>query len=371
MVDPATGRPGQAVITDVSETSVRLTNQFNRRFSFPRQSFRQVWRFVQSAPEQVCAYDGCQDVGYLQVNQLGRWVWVCRAHCPIHIRPLLPTEDPQTPQGGDEGCPLCGALKECEGASVQTVGIHQIHGCGVCNSRWIRMVGNEEGVNLATWALEVIPDTATLFEERGLRVQAFVGEDIQQAILETYGTAYTSNASGVPIRAHRGGPLEILVTGDRPATNVPSNGVRRLGGQPDRVTTGTTIPNVGSEWIHKITGKVLRVEGIRYATQIHQAGRRIRVDGIDGDGEPVEIWLEDFGKEYAVYTPDIESLPSVGEEWEDSAGIWVKIAGVEEDQIVVELSTGNRAIVPAQVFMSRYKKAPIRRTALERLLEDD
>lgn len=379
MTNPATGQLLMAVVTEATDTAVRLLSRQQRRISFPVRSFLLIWRFVQEAPEQPCAYADCQSQGYIQVNDLGRWVWVCQSHIPAHARPLLPTDnnfDNWFSQGAaDDRCPSCNTEALAEGSSQREMEGHTIHRCGSCDTLWVRETGVDDDV-LGLWAGETIQEVATLLDSLGQRVQAAVGRRVWQEMVQVLGGIVSSTGvAGVPVRMHTGDPLSVLLFGDRPSGRGVRQGVQRLGGQPNR-NSGMTIPEAGSHWASRRTGRVIFVDQIRYATLTGQSGQRIRVEGTDTEsGGPVEIWLEDFVKEYIPHRPAepaIESAPcAIGEQWADSSNRVVEIVGIEDGDVVVLLESGSRAMIPTGVFRARYHKVPPRRSAIERILEDD
>jgi hypothetical protein len=381
MTDPATGEPAQAVITDISETSIRLLSRQQRRLTFPVRSFPMMWRFVQEAPEQPCAHAQCGNQGYLQVNDLGRWVWVCHAHVPARVQFLLPTDnnlDNWTSEGAAaDQCPSCNTSADSDGSSVREMEGHQVHRCGSCNALWARATGLDDDT-LGVWGGEVVQEMAAVLESLGQRARAFVGRQLWQAMHEVLGPIANRGVAGVPVRMHTGNPLAVVLLGDQPSTRgVTTRGVQRLGGQPSRQNPGASIPEEGSRWVNSQTGKVLNVNQIRYASQTGgQSGRRIRIDGTDMESKnPVEVWLEDFVKEFVPHRtePAVEETApcNIGEEFADSTGKVVEVVDIEAGQIVVKLDSGNKALIPTGIFRTRYTKVPPRRSALDRVLDDD
>lgn len=337
---------------------------------------------VQEAPEQSCAYAGCQSSGYLQVQDLGRWVWVCQQHLPAHAQPLLPTDnnlDNWSSQGADEErCPSCNETANSAGSSVRDMEGHQVHRCGSCSTLWVRETppeGEEPGI----WGGEIIERLASVLETIGQQAQAFAGRTIWQSLFEVFGSSLQqTGVAGVPVRMHTGNPMSVVLLGARPQTNV-NRGVQRLGGQPDRQSPSQSIPEEGSTW--KLLGsrskRIFTVERIRYADQPDQPGRRIQIEGIDDKGKAFQVWLDEFLQKYELHRQTEPAIPAIGvpceigEEWADSSGKTVKIVDIEAGQIVVEMETGGRALVPTYILSSRYKKVPPRRGALDRLLDDD
>ncbi len=375
MTDPTTDQPALAVITDVSPTSIHLMSRQQRRLVFPFRSFRHIWRFVQAAPEQSCAFADCGNKGYLRVHDLGQWVWVCRQHIPAHSRPLLPTDnnlDNWSSNGAnEERCPSCNAEVSSKGSSVREVEGHQLYRCGSCDTLWVQETASENVEDLYAWGKEVVERTASILESFGHRAQAFLGRTIWQALIETLGTTIESIAD-VPVRMHTGNPLSIILLGNSQINT--TRGVPRLGGQPDRQSPGESIPEVGSVWTTSHSKRLFTVEQIRYAKRDGHAGRRIRIEGHTDKDKTFRVWLDEFLQKYQLCESDkaaIEVPCSIGEEWKDSTDKVVKILDIEEGQVVVELDNGEKALIPIHVIRRQYEKVPSRRTALDRLLDDD
>lgn len=364
VTDPVTNQPSQAVVTEVGETFVRLLSRQQRRIAFPTRSFHLMWRFIQEAPAQSCAFSGCASRGYLQVNDLGRWVWVCQAHIPPHTRILLPADNRFETAGESGQCPSCGNPVGSAGSSHRELEGHTVHRCGACNTLWVQesIAETEEA---ALRSREIIRELTYLLENEGQPIKVFVGRMVW-GFLQELGPV--QDIAGAEILLHEGGdPLSVTVVG----SHVRPLRVQRLGGQPDR----QNIPEEGSLWQDCQSGKVMQVAQIRFATLIGQSGRQVRVEGtVVEDGSPVEVWLEDFVKTYSPYKLHTEDniLPcAVGEFWADSADRRVEVTGFDGDYVVIKLDSGNPAVVPVKTFKDKYKKVPPRRTALDRIIEDD
>lgn len=392
MNDPATGQAAQAVITEIDDTSVRLLSRQQRRLTFPLRSFRLMWRFIQEAPAQPCAYADCPAQGYVQVNDLGRWVWVCQAHLPAHAAPFLPTDDPSNGPPSENRCPTCSASIQSPSSSHRVMDGHTIRRCGSCNTLWVMETapGNAGGI----WATETVQNVASLLESQGYRVRALLGRSLWTAVEEMWGTSVT-HLSGVEARQQPELPPEaVILIGDRPRTNI-----QRLGGQPNRQSPGEAIPEEGSHWSHRESGEVIQVEKIRFATQMGQAGRRILIEARTTSETPrqLELWLEDFLRTYqtapSVEVSEAPNLPppcSVGEMWMDPSGRIVEILAVDERFVEVRLASGKYVeaelgnaskkeihaagalgVVRVGFFREKYRKAPPRKSALDRVLEDE
>jgi len=120
----------------------------------------------------------------------------------------------------------------------------------------------------------------------------------------------------------------------------------------------------------------MKVDQIRFATLTGQSGRQVRIEGTLAEGNaPIEVWLEDFVKTYVPHRVDApDRLPppcSVGESWEDSSGIVVEVTGVDADFVEVRLESGSPAVIPVATFRAKYKRVPPRKSALDRVLDDD
>lgn len=370
MTDPVSGQPAQAVVISLTDTAVRLMSRQKRTLNFPLRSFHLTWRFLREAPVQSCAY-------------AGSWVWVGHAHLPIHARPLLPVDNNFNAWSSSgalpENCPSCSTSIGSEGYSHREVEGQVIHRCGSCNIVWVQRT-LPESENLGLDGGEAILDLATVLEREGFGARALVGQDVWTSILRLLGpVGVIVTVAGVEVQMHTGDPRSIILLGDRPGRG-HRTGIQRLGGQPDR--TSATIPDIGSLWQDCQSGRVMRVDQIRFATLTGQAGRQIRIEGTltDSDRTPIEVWLEDFVKSY---TPCGTSLDrqcppgnldldcSVGEAWEDSRGVQLKVTKVGADFVEGQLESSGQIIVPVATFRSKYKKVPPRKSALDRILEED
>jgi hypothetical protein len=376
MTDPVSGQPAQAVVISLTDTAVRLMSRQKRTLNFPLRSFHLTWRFLREAPVQSCAYAGCTEQGYIQVNTLGSWVWVCHTHLPIHARPLLPVDNNfnawSSSGASPENCPSCSTPIGSEGYSYRELSGHTVHRCGSCNVVWVQGVLPESEYPGLDGG-EVVQDLAIILEQEGFRARALVGQEIWVSMLSLLGPVGDTGVAGVEIRMHTGDPRSIILLGDRPG---PRTGIRRLGGQPDRPTA--TIPEIGSLWQDSQSGKVMLVNEVRFATLTGQAGRQIRIEGtLTENKAPVEVWLEDFVKSYVPHRTSPSPLEdrtapcSIGEVWEDSRGQQVDITEVNADFVEGRLSTGGLIIVQMATFRSKYKKVPPRKSALDRILDED
>jgi len=373
MVDPATGQPAQAVVTDINDTSVWLVSRQQRRLSFPLRSFHLIWKFIQEAPEQSCAYEGCPSQGYIQVNDLGRWVWVCRSHLPAAVRPYLPTDVLVDDDG--EHCPSCSASVQFPGSSHRELEGFTLNRCGSCDIVWVRVVGTNQDagsdLEVGLWGRETIRDVAALLESQGLRVRAIIGTDIERGLMTALGSSRIGSVEGVEVSMSQNptaNPASLILLGDRPRTNV-----QRLGGQPDRQSPGEAVPDVGSRWIHRGRNQVFEVGRVHITKHPEEPGSRVRVDGSFEGGSHQEVWLDEFTRNF--YREVVETPPpcEAGEEWADSSGITVKVADVDtsEHLVAVELDSGGSAVIPFNVFHAKYTKVPPRRSAIDRVLDDD
>jgi hypothetical protein len=219
---------------------------------------------------------------------------------------------------------------------------------------------------------ELVQELAAILEHEGFRARALIGQDVWTSMLSLLGPVGEVGIAGVEVRMHTGNTKSVILLGDRPTGR--RMGVRRLGGQPDRPTSA--IPDTGSFWQDCQSGRVMRVDQIRFATLSGQSGRQVRIEGTLAEGNaPVEVWLEDFVKTYVPHRVDPpDRLPppcSAGESWEDSSGIRVEVTGADSDFVEVRLESGGPAVIPAATFRAKYKKVPPRKSALDRVLDED
>jgi hypothetical protein len=328
--DPATGQAAQAVVTEVNPQAVRLVARLGRLIAMPRRSFLMNWRFVLEAPAQKCAHNQCDEPAYLQVNDLGTWVWICPKHLPAHVVPLLPTD---TPGAALDRCPVCGSA----GSESREFGAHEINRCGACNTYWSVLMGEgsgdveslEDGLRFG----EHLQDLADQLESEGLAVRGIIGPQAWRSLhrttnLQVNRTYEAEDGSltrvqeetrhsfaGVQLTENIALGNALVVLGERPRT-----GVQRLGGQPSNDTPAPeAIPEVGSWWtngtVHIHIDHVLRT-----TCGGDPRGRRLMVQGESNIGTKVEFYLSEFLQLYhldASYEPEAESpdLPQLGSTW--------------------------------------------------------
>jgi hypothetical protein len=267
MTDPSTGNPAQAAIAQIDETAVFLVNRMGRRISMPRRSFNLSWHFVFNAPEQRCAHGDCDMPGYLQMQQLGRWVWVCIHHLPPGTNPLLPCDRPGTQtQVALEQCPGCRAPTNLPGSgSASRAGtVHTIHRCGACNRQWVLLIGQGSASD-GLWYGGAIQEAAAALEEGDLSVRCLMGSVAFQSLERAAGRlGDPPSIGGVPLILNEShGSNNAVVLGERPST-----GIQRMGGQPDQATPPppSVLPTVGSLWRFKGSpAPVYEVSRVDYA----------------------------------------------------------------------------------------------------------
>jgi hypothetical protein len=237
---------------------------------------------------------------------------------------------------------------------------------------WVREEGSfDDELETGLWGSETIQEVAAVLESQGLRARAFVGTVIERGIQTVLGTTELGIVGGVEVNASSNptaNPVSVVVLGDRPRTNV-----QRLGGQPNRQSPGESVPDVGSRWVHGATSRVFEVERVHIARHPEEPGSRVRVDGSFEGESRQEIWLDEFTRNFSRERVETPPPCEVGEEWADSSGITVKITDVDTSDHLVEvkLSSGNPAVIPFNTFQAKYTKVPPRRSAIDRVLDDD
>jgi len=301
MTDPATGQAAQAVVTEATPQLIRLVARLGRLINMPRRSFLLTWRFVQDAPAQICAFSSCEEPAYLQVNDLGNWVWVCPKHLPAHVDPLLPTDNPEDATALDR-CPIC--RSSTTGATEREVEAFTILHCGSCDTYWVFLAGQAEDTDEARFEDglrfgEHLQDVAAHLESDGLAVRALIGLQAWQSLQRTTGlkvTAVQEHEDGTSTRVEQteatqfmGVQLTIeqslgnslVLLGERPRT-----GVQRLGGQPSTDEDAPeSLPEEGSIWTN--TKLHLRVDRVGLASQGQvgpRTGQRLTIFGTVLDG---------------------------------------------------------------------------------------
>ena len=393
MTDPATGQAAQAVVTEATPQAIRLVARLGRHLAMPRRSFLMTWHFVQEAPAQVCAHGACEEPAYLQVNDLGNWVWVCPNHLPAHIQPLLPTDTPGDPTTLDQ-CPVCRA--SAVGAGEREVESVTIRHCESCDSYWVFMTGEgdpddetehfENGLRFG----EALQDVAHLLESDGLAVRALIGPIAWDALRRTTGdlsfnrslgaTSGPSNPqfAGVELTTEDSLGNSLALIGERPRT-----GVQRLGGQPDR-SEESELPEEGSVWTN--TKIHLRVDRVSLATQGGQGGQRLVVYGTVVDvgvdssialGATAEYWVGEFvrwfhraldyqlpGDTSTAEPTDETGLPQADSTWWEKRTyrrVVVQKATEIRDEPVVQFSTSSQpgTVLLLKSFFENYSAEPL------------
>lgn len=249
--DPQSGRPAQAVVLAVTSTAVQLMNRLGRTINVPLRSFLSVWRFIRGTPGQTCAHADCESVGYLRVQDLGNWVWVCENHRPAWVQPLLPTDNPndESLPGGLAQCPCCGAAIEraYQTEEVRDV-LFSIRTCQTCSRRWVLLIGmgdEEDGFRFA----DAVIGLAEYFEGEGLRAFAYVGSTALDSMRRAAGglgsVSGAPQIAGVELQNQDGfGSNNIIVVGENPRRT----GVQSLGPGTARVVGESILPETGTLW---------------------------------------------------------------------------------------------------------------------------
>lgn len=248
--DPQSGRPAQAVVLARTSTAVQLMNRLGRTINVPLRSFLTVWRFIRATPGQTCAHADCESIGYLRIQDLGNWVWVCENHRPAWVQPLLPTDNPNDTSlpGGLAQCPCCGAAIE---RAFQTEEVRDslftIRTCQTCSRRWVLLIGMGDEMDGMRFADAVI-GLAEFFEGEHLRAYAYVGSTALDAMRRAAGGLGSVSGSpqlaGVELQVQDGfGANNVIVVGENPRT-----GVQSLGPGTARVVGESIIPEVGTLW---------------------------------------------------------------------------------------------------------------------------
>lgn len=299
--DPQMGRPSQAVISSASPTAISLLTRLGRAVAVPRRSFLMVWRFILGAPGETCAYASCESPGFLQVQDLGSWVWVCEGHRPAWVQPLLPTDSPQDESlpGGLSQCPCCGS-----GIHGQSNTAHQIEGttfvvrrCNSCTRQWSLLIGHndpEDGIRFA----EAVQEVATLFENQGQRAYAMTGSVALDAMRRAAGGLGSITGSpqiaGIELQSRdEFGSNNVIVVGENVRTGVQSLGSGEAHVHGDPIGPGVTrlrgdllLPQLGTLWRSQ-QGESVQVlsadrEGVR----------------LDGGSQPWTVSVEAFFAEF-------------------------------------------------------------------------
>jgi len=305
-VDMSTGQAAQAVVIEVNPQMVRLQARLGRTMTMPHRSFHLTWKFVLDAPLEACAYQDCRNPAHFQVNDLGRWVWVCPGHLPAHVVPLLPTDTP-----GDAGtrCPTCGSTASPD---TQEVGAATVRHCSRCNNLWGYLVGEEDpnteegrfanGLSFG----EHLQDLADHFNSEGLQVRGLVGLLAWEALKAAaplrvvrvdnpgqdaearFPQAAVVQFAGIPLRIVPGFGNDLAVIGEHP------KGVQRLGSGPSVAVEPEALPEVGSVWVDS-DGLRLTVDSVGLSEDSRQ-GRRLVARGTpEGSNTTVRTFpLSDF-----------------------------------------------------------------------------
>lgn len=380
-VDAATGRAAQAVVTEAANQVVRLQARFGRTLTMPQRSFLMTWRFVLEAPARVCAHAQCNEPAYLQVNDLGTWVWVCPKHLPAHVVPLLPTDAPGDPS---TNCPTCNS--SAAGASGREVGVFTVQRCQRCENYWAYLVGEgdpnnaEEHFSDGLRFGEGIQDLTEHFEGEGLRVRGIVGglawEALRKAapvnVVAIHNAGQdTETRTTQPERLQFAG-IELTlsstlgnalaIVAERP------RGVQRLGGSPGaEPQEPETLPEVGSTWVNE-EGARVSVDSVGLSTVDTRRGRRmvVAVTAEDGSASTREFPLADFLRYYrrAPQPPPPDTTegdpPRMGSTWWEKRTyrkVFVQKRVVLQGQALVQTNQGN--LIPVKDFLDKHtEQAP-------------
>lgn len=378
--------------------SVNLINRLARNLVVPLRSFLLSWTFVADAPQELCAHGSCTVPGYLQVQDLGHWVWVCRDHLPAWVQPLLPTDSPEDRSslpGGLDQCPECDASTRHLGSSTSL--LHDtltLHRCGQCTRRWVLLIGTGDVGDGHRFA-EVIPLVAEALEGTGLAAHVHAGHAALMSISRAVGTPLSDGVlqvAGVEVGPgdDRFGSNAIIVVGQMPRT-----GIQRLGGQPDQATsygpptrrrpanrppiTPTRLPHpeVGTIWQARNTDTpmVVMIDGVRTNIGANRnmvcmvSFRGARADGIGPQDEMevsrfIQLFQQSLDADAPVLPPPPAgpgASPRVGSTWwhvQTSAPIQVVTVEYDrhngKEQIHFKDEMEAKDILTAEDFHARY-----------------
>ena len=422
----ASGTLIYGMVAEVASNVVTLVSFTGNRLRLPPERLGTPWTFVRGPlPLRVlCEAHGCGQLGAMQYEREGRMQHNCPRHLPSGVI-ATPTQvgvvaalpQPRTDASVGMQCPDCGQASPIEDARLSIGHVHFWH-CQACNARWGSLTRLD--VTGPLW-LEVLHQNIRVFNLRlrehwseiaRIVVSPVIAErlppdpngSLANPRILTFPFSVRTLPPGLDVALAvqmaprfepRGGPGVVYAASEpeyvgryTPQGEIPVGRVSdfRVGTQmtPEErgaATRAIPIPpyvDEGQQWVQRGTGDLLVV---RMVVTDEMGQTMVRLGPAhDPAGTLLTMTMADFLERCSLFQSKAplsltDPVPiQVGEEWEHRATRdYASIRGIDlaRHKVYIQMQDGKTRSVSLHEFTDTRWRKVTRRTAFERLLDDE